>query len=50
MAVRPSKPSRMRIHHSVTELIGNTPIVKSRHLETGLCQLFFKLEAFNPGG
>ncbi|HRD72898.1 MAG TPA: pyridoxal-phosphate dependent enzyme [Aquimonas sp.] len=40
----------MRIHHSVTELIGNTPIVKSRHLETGLCQLFFKLEAFNPGG
>jgi cystathionine beta-synthase len=40
----------MRIHHSVTELIGNTPIVKSRHLDTGLCQLFFKLEAFNPGG
>ncbi|MEZ5456088.1 MAG: pyridoxal-phosphate dependent enzyme [Lysobacteraceae bacterium] len=40
----------MRIHHSITELIGNTPIVKSRHLDTGLCQLFFKLEAFNPGG
>ena len=40
----------MSIHHSVTELIGNTPIVKSRHLETGLCQLFFKLEALNPGG
>ena len=50
MAVRPSKPSRMRIHHSVTELIGNTPIVKARHLDTGVCQLFFKLEAFNPGG
>ncbi len=50
MAFRPSKPSRMRIHHSVTELIGNTPIVKSQHLDTGLCQLFFKLEAFNPGG
>ncbi len=40
----------MSIHHSVTELIGNTPIVKSRHLDTGVCQLFFKLEAFNPGG
>ena len=40
----------MSIHQSVTELIGNTPIVKSRHLDTGVCQLFFKLEAFNPGG
>jgi cystathionine beta-synthase len=40
----------MRIHHSITELIGNTPIVKSRNLDTGLCTLFFKLEAFNPGG
>jgi len=50
MAARPAKPSRMSIHQSVTELIGNTPIVKSRHLDTGVCQLFFKLEAFNPGG
>ncbi|MCC6504930.1 MAG: pyridoxal-phosphate dependent enzyme [Aquimonas sp.] len=40
----------MRIHHSITELIGNTPIVKSRNLDTGRCTLFFKLEAFNPGG
>ncbi|MBK9495564.1 MAG: pyridoxal-phosphate dependent enzyme [Xanthomonadales bacterium] len=40
----------MRIHHSITELIGNTPIVKSSNLDTGLCTLFFKLEAFNPGG
>lgn len=39
----------MAIHSSVLELIGNTPIVKAQHLDTGVCELFFKLEAANPG-
>ena len=30
--------------------IGNTPIVELRHLDTGPCRLFAKLEQFNPGG
>ncbi|HHW4680949.1 MAG TPA: PLP-dependent cysteine synthase family protein, partial [Xylella taiwanensis] len=40
----------MVIHSSVLELIGNTPIVKAQRLDTGLCDLFLKLESANPGG
>jgi cystathionine beta-synthase len=40
----------MPIHASVLELIGRTPIVKARRLDTGPCQLYFKLESQNPGG
>ncbi|MFM9434641.1 cystathionine beta-synthase [Janthinobacterium sp. CG_23.3] len=31
-------------------LIGNTPLVEVTRLDTGLCQLFLKLESHNPGG
>src|SRR3546814_443181 len=31
-------------------LVGNTPIVKAQHLDTGVCELYFKLESQNPGG
>ena len=41
---------RMTIHRSVLELIGNTPIVQAHQLDTGVCQLFLKLESANPGG
>jgi len=40
----------MPIHFSVLELIGRTPIVKAQHLDTGLCELYLKLESHNPGG
>ncbi len=40
----------MPIAHSVLDLIGNTPIVKAQHLDTGVCELYFKLESQNPGG
>ncbi|KIQ97610.1 pyridoxal-phosphate dependent enzyme [Lysobacter sp. A03] len=40
----------MRIASSVLDLIGNTPIVKAQHLDTGVCELYFKLESQNPGG
>jgi cystathionine beta-synthase len=40
----------MTIHDSVLELIGETPIVRARALDTGCCELFFKLESANPGG
>jgi cystathionine beta-synthase len=32
------------------DLIGNTPMVKVTHLDTGPCELFLKLEVQNPGG
>jgi len=40
----------MAIHSSVLELIGETPIVQARRLDTGLCTLYLKLESANPGG
>ncbi len=40
----------MPISASVLDLIGNTPIVKAQHLDTGVCELYFKLESQNPGG
>jgi len=40
----------MPIHASVLDLIGSTPIIKARRLDTGPCELYFKLESQNPGG
>jgi cystathionine beta-synthase len=40
----------MTVHQSVLELIGETPIVQARQLDTGCCTLFLKLESQNPGG
>ncbi|OHE84987.1 MAG: cystathionine beta-synthase [Lysobacterales bacterium RIFOXYD1_FULL_69_11] len=40
----------MPIASSVLDLIGQTPVVKARHLDTGPCELYFKLESQNPGG
>ena len=40
----------MTIHDSVLGLIANTPIVRARHLDAGVCELYFKLESQNPGG
>src|SRR6202453_2280875 len=42
-----NKPSNIS---SVLSLIGNTPILQVRNIDTGLCQLFLKLESQNPGG
>jgi cystathionine beta-synthase len=35
---------------NVLSLIGNTPLVEVRRLDTGPCRLFLKLENQNPGG
>ncbi len=40
----------MTVHSNVLELIGETPIVRAQHLDTGLCELYLKLECMNPGG
>jgi cystathionine beta-synthase len=40
----------MAVYQSVLDLIGNTPIVKTQRLDTGVCELYLKLEAMNPGG
>ena len=38
------------IHRTVLEMIGNTPLMAVRRLDTGPCELFVKLENQNPGG
>src|SRR5262250_2869934 len=38
------------VYKNVLEMIGNTPLVPVRHLDTGPCELFLKLENQNPGG
>jgi len=40
----------MSVFHSVTELIGHTPLLQLHKLESGNCELFLKLENQNPGG
>jgi cystathionine beta-synthase len=34
----------------ILSLIGNTPVVRIQSLDTGLCELYVKLESQNPGG
>ncbi len=40
----------MTVANNVLELIGETPVVRINHLDTGPCELFIKLESQNPGG
>ena len=39
-----------RIYHSITETVGDTPIVKINRLGPAHATLFVKIEAFNPLG
>jgi len=39
----------MDIFANVLEMIGNTPIVRVNHFDTGPCELFIKMESQNPG-
>src|SRR5215472_4912156 len=38
------------VHQNVLEMIGHTPLLAVRHLDTGPCRLLLKLENQNPGG
>ena len=41
----------MRVHNSLTELMGNTPLVRLRKVTAGVpAQVLAKVEYFNPGG
>ena len=40
----------MDINTSLLNLIGNTPMLKLSSVDTGVCDLFVKLESQNPGG
>lgn len=38
----------MKVFGNALEMIGNTPMVRVNHLDTGLCELYLKLETHNP--
>ncbi len=38
------------MNKSVLDLIGNTPLVRVNRIDTGVCNLYLKLESANPGG
>ncbi|MFY2763413.1 pyridoxal-phosphate dependent enzyme [Arenimonas sp. MALMAid1274] len=40
----------MTVQQNVLQLIGETPIVRAQNLDTGVCELYLKLECMNPGG
>lgn len=40
----------MALYGNILDLIGNTPLVQLKKLETGPCELFAKLECNNPAG
>lgn len=40
----------MQVYNNVLEMVGNTPMVRVNHLDTGPCTLYLKLENANPGG
>ena len=45
-----NQEQEMKIANNITELIGNTPLVKLNRLTEGLkAQIAVKLEFFNPG-
>ena len=42
---------KSRVYSNVSELIGNTPMIKlTRVVEGGMAEIIAKLESFNPGG
>lgn len=39
----------MKVYSNALDMIGNTPMVRVNHLDTGPCELYLKLETLNPG-
>jgi cystathionine beta-synthase len=40
----------MHVYSNVLEMVGRTPMLKVSKLDTGVCELYLKLELMNPGG
>ena len=50
MTATPTAAHAPPVADSVLELIGNTPMIRVRKIDTGCCELYLKLENQNPGG
>lgn len=40
----------MQVFQNVLAMIGNTPMLRVSNMDTGPCELYFKMELMNPGG
>ena len=40
----------MQVYDNVLDMVGRTPMLKVRRLDTGPCELYLKLELMNPAG
>jgi cysteine synthase len=40
----------MQVYSSVLEMIGRTPLLRVNRFDTGVCELYLKLELMNPAG
>jgi cystathionine beta-synthase len=40
----------MKVYSNILEMVGRTPMLEIRRMDTGPCRLFLKLELMNPGG
>jgi cystathionine beta-synthase len=40
----------MQVYSNILDMVGRTPMLEVKRLNTGPCQLFLKLELMNPGG
>jgi len=49
-STRPAPETAPKPANSVLDMIGCTPMLKLRNMDTGPCRLFVKLENQNPGG
>ena len=45
MSTHPTAP----VYGNILEMIGNTPMLELKNLDTGPCRLFVKMESMNPG-
>lgn len=44
-----STPALAPVFGNVLEMVGNTPMLEIRRMDTGPCRLFVKMESMNPG-
>jgi cystathionine beta-synthase len=48
-AIELTEGKPMQVFNNALEMIGNTPMVRVNHIDTGPCELYLKLEIQNPG-
>ena len=40
----------MKVFSNILDMVGQTPMLEVKNIDTGKCRLFLKLELMNPAG